>query len=108
MLPAAGCTTANANPVATAASTALPPRRRISTPAFEASWCTLTTTACLAWTGRRPSAPAGITATAANIGCRIKYLRRTCMAARESSVNLDYQELAVILLGQDPAHRPAN
>ena len=31
-LPASGCTTARANPTATAASTALPPRRRMSRP----------------------------------------------------------------------------
>src|SRR5688500_9276850 len=36
MLPAVGCVTASANPVATAASTALPPRRRMSAPTSEA------------------------------------------------------------------------
>ena len=35
-LPAAGCTTASAKPVATAASTAFPPARNISRPASEA------------------------------------------------------------------------
>ena len=37
MLPACGCTTASANPVATAASTALPPCFMMSTPACDAS-----------------------------------------------------------------------
>ena len=32
MLPATGCTTASANPTATAASTAFPPARRMSRP----------------------------------------------------------------------------
>ena len=36
MLPAAGCVTASANPVAIAASTALPPARSTSAPAREA------------------------------------------------------------------------
>src|ERR1035437_2606162 len=50
-LPAAGCTTARAKPVATAASTALPPARSVSRPASEARWWTLTTMACRARTG---------------------------------------------------------
>src|SRR5256885_11373067 len=49
--PAGGCTTASANPVATAASTALPPACMISTPARDANSCTLTTTACGTRTG---------------------------------------------------------
>src|SRR5258708_37122729 len=49
--PAGGCTTASANPVATAASTALPPACIISTPAREANSCTLTTIPCCAWIG---------------------------------------------------------
>src|SRR5688500_10291890 len=36
MLPAVGCVTASAKPVATAASTALPPRRRIAAPTSDA------------------------------------------------------------------------
>src|SRR5437879_1421088 len=44
--PAVGCTTARANPTATAASTALPPRRRMSAPTWLASGCTDTTIAC--------------------------------------------------------------
>src|SRR5687767_10682543 len=36
MLPADGCVTASANAVATAASTALPPRRRMSAPISDA------------------------------------------------------------------------
>src|ERR1700722_3082426 len=52
MLPAGECTTARANPVATAASTALPPACMISAPACEASACTVTTMACSAGTGR--------------------------------------------------------
>src|SRR5580704_10637022 len=51
IFPAAGCTTASANPVATAASTALPPACMISTPARDASSCTLTTIECWACTG---------------------------------------------------------
>src|SRR5229473_3981410 len=51
ILPAWGCTTANANPVATAASMALPPRFMISTPASEAYLLTLTTMALRACTG---------------------------------------------------------
>src|SRR6516165_4843990 len=43
MLPAAGSTTAKAKAVATAASTALPPRFRISVPASEASDSSLAT-----------------------------------------------------------------
>src|SRR3954469_435325 len=44
-LPASGCTTANANPTATAASTALPPWRRMSRPTALASGCPDTTIA---------------------------------------------------------------
>src|SRR5579864_1700530 len=51
MLRAGGCTTARANPVATAASTALPPACIMSTPTSEAKACTLTTMACCARTG---------------------------------------------------------
>src|SRR4051794_5432185 len=43
MLPASGCVTARANAVATAASTALPPRAIASRPAIEASAETETT-----------------------------------------------------------------
>ena len=46
MFPASGYVTARANPVATAASTAFPPRRRISTPASAASLLLLATIAC--------------------------------------------------------------
>src|SRR5579872_4215833 len=58
MLPATGCTTARAKPVATAASTALPPCRITATPVLDASSWTLTTTAWRAWTGRSPPAQA--------------------------------------------------
>ena len=46
MLPAAGSTTARAKAVATAASTALPPLFKISTPACDASSSSVTTIAC--------------------------------------------------------------
>src|SRR6185503_13265281 len=46
MLPASGYTTASANPTATAASTALPPFFRISTPASLASGASLEIIAC--------------------------------------------------------------
>src|SRR5262245_28376457 len=86
MFPAAGCTTASAKPVATAASTALPPRRRISAPAWEASWCTLTTIARLAWVGRKPAARAGwARASAASqqiTAFKIRCLRRTLISNR--------------------------
>jgi hypothetical protein len=49
MFPACGRTTARAKPTATAASTALPPSRRISTPASVASWWMVTT---MAWSVR--------------------------------------------------------
>src|SRR5215213_4164679 len=55
MLPASGYTTASANAVATAASTALPPRLRTSTPASLASGASDTTIARLATTGARPA-----------------------------------------------------
>src|SRR4029079_12382732 len=48
MLPAVGYVTASAKPVATAASTALPPSLRISTPASLASRDMLTTMPCWA------------------------------------------------------------
>jgi hypothetical protein len=51
MLPAAEWTTVRAKPTATAASTALPPFFRMSTPASVARWCTVTTMACGARTG---------------------------------------------------------
>src|SRR6185312_9202804 len=51
ILPQHGCTTASAKPTATAASTALPPRLRMSTPTMVARCCALTTMACLAVTG---------------------------------------------------------
>src|SRR5579863_8983146 len=46
MLPAAGSTTASANATATAASTAFPPRFRISTPACEPSCSSVATIPC--------------------------------------------------------------
>src|SRR5437762_3162552 len=46
MFPATGWTTASANPTATAASTALPPRRRMSVPTSLATGCDDTTMAC--------------------------------------------------------------
>ena len=45
-LPACGCTTASAKPVATAASIALPPSFMISTPASEANALLLATMPC--------------------------------------------------------------
>src|SRR6185312_14880933 len=48
MLPAAGNVTSSANPVATAASTAFPPRFRISTPASLARRLLLAIIACSA------------------------------------------------------------
>ena len=45
MLPASGCTTASAKPTATAASTALPPARRMSRPTWLAIVLPETTTA---------------------------------------------------------------
>src|SRR5437762_11480485 len=53
MLPAAGSTTASAKAVATAASTALPPRFRISTPASEPSSSSVATMPWLARTAWR-------------------------------------------------------
>ena len=51
MFPAPGSTTASAKPTATAASTALPPLLRISTPASSASASSLTTMAFAPQTG---------------------------------------------------------
>ena len=51
MLPATGKTTARANPVATAASTAFPPARSTSMPASEAASCAETTMPRSARTG---------------------------------------------------------
>src|SRR5947209_9622719 len=65
-LPACGCTTANANPTATAASTALPPACMISTPAWEANSCTLTTIPCAACTGCVEDAANGAVAMSAS------------------------------------------
>jgi hypothetical protein len=53
--PASGYTTANANPTATAASTAFPPRRRISTPTSLASGASVTT---IAWEPNVAALPA--------------------------------------------------
>src|SRR5579871_4853334 len=50
MLPAAGSTTASANATATAASTAFPPRFKISTPACEPSCSSVATIPCAART----------------------------------------------------------
>src|SRR5437588_10405520 len=50
ILPAAGSTTARAKAVATAASTALPPCFRISTPACDPSSSSVTTMPCTART----------------------------------------------------------
>src|SRR4051812_33869457 len=54
MFPASGNVTAIANPTATAASTALPPFCRISTPAWLASGASLATIACCPNTAARP------------------------------------------------------
>ena len=50
ILPQHGFVTACAYPTATAASTALPPRRNISSPASDASRCAETTIPCAAST----------------------------------------------------------
>src|SRR6185312_11689588 len=55
MFPAVGYVTASANPVATAASTALPPALRISTPASLARRELLTTIACSASVAGAPA-----------------------------------------------------
>src|SRR5579883_598276 len=55
MFPASGSATASANPTATAASTAFPPCRRISTPAALASALLLAIIACGATVARRPA-----------------------------------------------------
>src|SRR5690349_3894384 len=69
-LPANGNVTASANPVATAASTALPPARMISSPAALASALLLATIAVLA---KVPSAPGlnrhGVGKLAGRTGC---------------------------------------
>ena len=52
ILPARGRVTASAKPTATAASTALPPRFRMSSPTRDASASWVTTMPCLAITGR--------------------------------------------------------
>src|SRR5262245_13997436 len=55
-LPADGHTTASANPTATAASTALPPRFNTSTPTCDAISLTEETIPCLPRTGGRDAA----------------------------------------------------
>src|SRR3954471_13158105 len=55
MLPASGYTTASAKPTATAASTAFPPRRMTSMPAWPASGASLATIPCAPKTARRPA-----------------------------------------------------
>src|SRR5205807_6781770 len=78
MFPAAGCTTAKAKPVATAASTAFPPCCMMVAPALDASSWTLTTMACFAWIGRSPSAverwASGTTVTIRTSNLRIRDL----------------------------------
>src|SRR5438477_10150593 len=88
MFPACGWTTASAKPTATAASTALPPLFRISTPAAEANPLTLTTMAWRAWIGLEAAAAiAGETATMADNNSEISSLRlnvmRKCAAVGE-------------------------
>src|SRR5271169_11815 len=73
--PAGGCTTASTNPVATAASTALPPACIISTPAREAKSWTLTTIPWDACTGSvEPSALAEANTATAAISSKINDL----------------------------------
>src|ERR1700721_3521538 len=79
IFPAGGCTTANTNPVATAASTALPPACMISTPAREASSCTLTTIPCCACTGSVEAKPGPAAQVAAAISSKINDLCRNCI-----------------------------
>src|SRR5947209_2394196 len=52
--PAEGCVTANVNPMATAASIALPPCCNTETPTAVACGSTVTTIPCRARTGSRP------------------------------------------------------
>ncbi len=89
-LPATGWTTASAKPVATAASTALPPARRISRPASEARWCTLTTMPCCARTGcspRHSSEPPGFCAAATEMIRMIARESRKGRRAMPPSIN---------------------
>src|SRR5947209_3861844 len=69
MLPAWGCVTASANPIATAASTALPPALRISTPTCVASFSWLATIPFLVTTGRKRAVPVRIGAGAGGAVC---------------------------------------
>src|SRR5438445_569542 len=62
MFPACGCTTAKANPAATAASMAFPPLRITSTPASVANEWTLATIAFSACEGRMPALAAMVIA----------------------------------------------
>src|SRR5258708_2304022 len=70
IFPAAGSTTASANATATAASTALPPRFRISTPAFEPNASSVATIALAPRTAPRGHAFASPT--------RVRYSAAAC------------------------------
>src|ERR1700694_1290752 len=76
MLPARGSVTASANPTATAASTALPPLRRISTPTLVASGSSLTTMPLLASTGASECAAGAASAAARKPMTAIRKKRR--------------------------------
>src|SRR5277367_2073997 len=91
ILPAWGCVTVNANPTATAASTAFPPAFITSTPALDASPCTVATMALGACDGCT-MLPASACAPSAKIStsfrkCRVVFIlnaqQRNAGARRE-------------------------
>src|SRR5271157_2886213 len=73
IFPATGCVTASANPTATAASTALPPSRRICTPTSEANGSLEATIPCRPATGVKASA---VSADANTTRARNSFVRR--------------------------------
>src|SRR5271166_4237542 len=82
MLPARGRVTASAKPTATAASTALPPSRKTSSPTRDAAASWVTTMPCLATTGRAVAKGEmiGVVSAAARAGAKT---RRTKVARRK-------------------------
>ena len=80
-LPAAGCVTARAKPTATAASTALPPRFKTSTPTRVACSSADPTMPRRARTGSREAPPGCATATVATNASKVnrKQLVRAVM-----------------------------
>ena len=101
-LPAAGSVTASAKPVATAASTAFPPRRMISTPAALASALLLATMPLGATVAVRPAPtfhPAGMraaAAAAAGEGVALPPVPRQATQARTAAVAMNAVLLMVI------------